>query len=335
MYSHSATPSPHFTPVPQPPTPMGLHHDGGGVNHEGFFAGGTPPGVGAAGGPSCVPLAPHVMAERVKSEIISLEWTTATETRAHTRHWELLAQLQRATLTHQRNLATYMLGEAEIAPAGVLMLGSGDLAFADGLREKNLLPPELVVTTFPSLDKLTNSYGGRFKTRLHMLKTRGVMVRHGVDATRLGADEWLAAKLKLFSLVVWNFPYSDDIDGRPEVELEPELHRVLMENFFMSLAALCLRTGARPLLALSLCNDQATRWQIFRSARTCFFHLCGISTFTAQDTLPRYRPTRNHTEEPFPFSNPFTYTFAFHPPRSSSSSFSDTSLGPRLGQQQQ
>jgi hypothetical protein len=65
-----------------------------------------------------------------------------------------------------------------------------------------------------------------------------------------------------------------------------------------------------PKILLSLCNDQAARWDIEELAKSQLFAMTNSWPF-AVDEFQGYRPARNKSAATFPIAFPVTYEFSF------------------------
>lgn len=157
--------------------------------------------------------------------------------------------------------------------AKVLLLGEGNFTFAEGLAAK-ISPGRIIATSIDRKeDALTNMPG--LRSRVQELTRLNVQVGWGVDATNLVVHgNSRKAPKKSYSefdvpwdsigCLIWNFPYvgvDDDLEG----------HKLLMRDFFASVAVTLLKKEAEGILVmLTLCNDQFARWQV------CFslYHWC-------------------------------------------------------------
>lgn len=152
--------------------------------------------------------------------------------------------------------------------AKVMLLGEGNFTFAEGLAEM-INPARIIATSIDRKeDAVTNMPG--LHPRVDELTRLNVQVGWGVDATNLvvHGNNRKAPKKSLFELdvpwdslgcLIWNFPFlgvDDDLEG----------HKLLMRNFFASVALTLIKNEVEEVLVmLTLCNDQFGRWQVFFS----------------------------------------------------------------------
>jgi hypothetical protein len=153
----------------------------------------------------------------------------------------------------------------DLCEAKVMLLGEGNFTFAEGLAAK-ISPDRIIATSIDRQeDALTNMPGLRL--RVQELTRLNVQFGWGVDATNLvvhGTSRKAPKKSLLefevpwdsVGCLIWNFPYlgvDDDLEG----------HKLLMRNFFASIAVTLLKNEAEKILVmLTLCNDQFGRWQV-------------------------------------------------------------------------
>lgn len=162
-------------------------------------------------------------------------------------------------------IPSYVERHDGIRDGKVMLLGEGNFAFAEGLGGK-LDPGRIIATSIDRKeDAVTNIPG--LRPRVQELTRLNVQVGWGVDATNLVVygNSWKAPKKSPVELdvpwdsigcLIWNFPYlgvDDDLEG----------HKLLMRNFFASVAVTLLTKDVEEILVLlTLCNDQFGRWQV-------------------------------------------------------------------------
>uniref|UniRef100_A0A7C9FB12 25S rRNA (uridine-N(3))-methyltransferase BMT5-like domain-containing protein n=1 Tax=Opuntia streptacantha TaxID=393608 RepID=A0A7C9FB12_OPUST len=108
----------------------------------------------------------------------------------------------------------------------ILLVGEGDFSFSASLAIAFGSASNMVATSLNSPDFLIRNYGG-FPTNLSELETRGSIVLHGVDATKMAKHPHLAS-LK-FDRIIFNFPHSGFKQDSPECEIRR--HQRLVRGF--------------------------------------------------------------------------------------------------------
>jgi hypothetical protein len=90
----------------------------------------------------------------------------------------------------------------------VLILGDGDLSYSCSISSAARRGAKITSTTYLTSEELFEVYDTEvIKRRMKHLRSRGVVVRNGVDATRLGKSDCPFQDLEVkFSHVIWNFP---------------------------------------------------------------------------------------------------------------------------------
>lgn len=99
---------------------------------------------------------------------------------------------------------------AEIANGQTLLVGEGNLSFTVSLTKlKRISPTKLVATTMDKLSQLSDEA----KDNTKYLESLGVVVRHGIDATKLAA----VFGGRRFDSIVFQFPHAgsrEPVEGR-------------------------------------------------------------------------------------------------------------------------
>lgn len=108
----------------------------------------------------------------------------------------------------------------------ILLVGEGDFSFSTGLAIAFGSASNMVATSLNSLDFLIKNYGN-FPTNLSELETRGSVVLHGVDATKMAKHPQLARKK--FDRIIFNFPHTGFKQDSPESEIRR--HQKLVRGF--------------------------------------------------------------------------------------------------------
>jgi hypothetical protein len=142
-----------------------------------------------------------------------------------------------------------------------------------------------------------------------------------IDATKLHCLHELEEMAEVYSFCtsfhieyfVFNFPF---IAGEEDNVIA---HKYLLLRFFSSASRL-IRSPSSPVpnakILLSLCNDQASRWDLERLAKSQFFVISNTWTFDCAEFSSQgssssfpYSPRRNMSREAFPLVNTVTFEF--------------------------
>jgi 25S rRNA (uracil2634-N3)-methyltransferase len=128
----------------------------------------------------------------------------------------------------------------------ILLIGEGDFTFASALATAlNLQPrpklasssstlrsskimhsgPVLIATSYDSLKDVTTKYADTYPRLQDLRTSRGVIIHHNVDATKLSTDERFNAYE--FDKVIFNFPH---VGGGKEEDVE--VNKVMLGGFF-------------------------------------------------------------------------------------------------------
>lgn len=115
---------------------------------------------------------------------------------------------RRATRTNARSQKTRaQAGTIPFTPGErVLLVGEGDLSFARALSQHpKLTGLHIVASTLDTEEALAEKYPDTAPSNVRELRSRGVTVLCGIDATRLRACK--ALRGRVFDKIVWNFPH--------------------------------------------------------------------------------------------------------------------------------
>ncbi|KAJ8425208.1 hypothetical protein Cgig2_000557 [Carnegiea gigantea] len=135
------------------------------------------------------------------------------------------------TVTTCCNLQGNITKQGSIGPYNstqrILLVGEGDFSFSTGLAVAFGSASNMVATSLNSLGFLIKNYGN-FPTNLSALETRGSVVLHGVDATKMAKHPHLA-RMK-FDRIIFNFPHTGFKQDSPESEIRSPIPHPL--SFF-------------------------------------------------------------------------------------------------------
>ena len=146
------------------------------------------------------------------------------------------------------------------APLRVLTVGDGDLSYSVALaRAFGPATMTLTATTFVDEDELRRTYT-HAGACLDELRARGAVVRHGVDATALGAG---GAELGPQDHVFFNHPHLG-LGDLQDTAAHAKRHSVLVAHYLASAATVLAPAGY---VHLTLCGNQPQCWDPDNHAR--------------------------------------------------------------------
>ena len=171
---------------------------------------------------------------------------------------------------HHHAVARAQLATSPTTSVRILTVGDGDLGYSLGLARalgcKSETGVEVVASTLVSADELIRCYS-RARAHLAELKERGVVVLHGVDATRLEESLTDQDGSHLFDHICFNYPHLGDEEqnssGGDTISLFARQHAILIAHFLESARAM-LRPGG--LLHVTLSHDQPAEWKVAEHA---------------------------------------------------------------------
>lgn len=152
---------------------------------------------------------------------------------------------------------------------------------------------------------------GVFRSQSRSFLDISMGVLHGVNATEIHLSHsplhavFPTVKVSYF---MWNFPFTGEDDNI-------DAQKNLILGFFFSASRLIMRKKIEdvanvPKILLTLCNDQAQRWDVESLARSQMLVITKSWPFDISE-FRRYQPTRNSSVDFFPVEFPVTYEFSY------------------------
>ncbi|XP_043720393.1 uncharacterized protein At4g26485-like [Telopea speciosissima] len=121
----------------------------------------------------------------------------------------------------------------------MLLVGEGDFSFSACLAKVFDSAANMVATSLNSEDFLKKNYGNAM-SNIDDLKSKGCMVLHGVDATKMSGHQFL--KGMRFDRIVFNFPHAG-FSNKESREVQISRHQKLITLFFKNAKKMLLEDG--------------------------------------------------------------------------------------------
>jgi hypothetical protein len=267
--------------------------------------------------------------QRVGAIVTAFEWSKGTgDVAPDSVHVHVTTTMQRMVAwrgeSNTHTLSHTDRGFAGGRPRGLLLVGENNLTFSSALLSilsssfsSSSVRTVFIPTVFEGHEKAVSVIAPAKLQRFGIADTNTTNaiacpgVLFGVDATQLhtaGSPIRQYLHSTDLSIVYWNFPFTGEDDNIAA-------QKQLLLGFFFSVSAMIAghdrMSAAPPRIWLTLCNDQAARWDLSKLAMSQLFYLSNSWPFQVGD-FPGYGPCRNGSSELFPVTLSVTYEFTFH-----------------------